>query len=129
MLFDLLSDLGLLPFLPCASGAPGAQTRTAASSHDPTSFAVMPMTFSAGGMPPMASARKWTNIAADAARQAAELETQIDNLSGIVQNKVALMSSLNNLAETAAIASQKATAAAISHEHGMTVAGIATPVQ
>lgn len=77
-------------------------------------------------MPPEAAARKWAVIAADAQQQAQRLAAENETLRQMSAATLAKMMNLNATAQQAAESAQRAAAASVAKDLGMSVA--ATPI-
>jgi len=94
----------------------------------PTSFLRFPETFPSANMPPEAAARKWAVIAADAQQQASQLAAEQQTLEQMSSANMAKLQTLNQTAQTAAEASQRAAAASVAKDLGMSVSATPTSV-
>ncbi|CAD7953801.1 unnamed protein product [Amoebophrya sp. A120] len=103
----------------------GSHTR-ATSTRASTAFLRFPETYPSANMPPEAAARKWAVIAADAQQQAQKIAAEQSTLEQMSSSNMAKLQTLNQTAQTAAEASQRAAAASVAKDLGMSVA--ATPV-
>ncbi|CAD7945623.1 unnamed protein product [Amoebophrya sp. A25] len=96
------------------------------SRRRPSSFLRFPETYPAANMPPEAAARKWAVIAADAQQQAQKIASEQAMLEQMSSSNLAKLLSLNQTAQQAAESAQRAAAASVAKDLGMSVAAIPT---